>query len=610
LLSDDTILFMSLDARQFEQGAASLDLAALLREQEVQEFLAPMYERLQGAPREARIDPADPIGTLVDSSPLTRYVASRCAVGFKGIAIQYDDAEGRPAWLRISPSSPVNARALHQFAPSDSRSRPAQPFNELSFDFLAQCEPGPELRALVSEFLANPPPGVEVGKLPMAGREVHSLNVRLDQGRTTLYGDLSGDTWLFGGNAESFKVALNGGPQKTLAGSEVFRRFRERTSRGGEVLFAYADVKKALQVFERFVPPIARDEMEILGFDTFRGIGLGLSMVEGGVRESLLIGFAGRKSGVFEVLDSLGGGFETLVSAPSTTAAFVGVRFDPMLLAQKILNVVQSVHPRNHAAAVDELTNADVAGKRLMADVLPALGSEISVALSPPRTSVWPEAILTVGIRDQAKFDALLSHGWQVAGSEGVTLQDVPLNDGASGFAVRSKEMPIVPSFAVRGDRLYGAISPLGLKTFMKDYVTNPEARPLGQTSEVLPRVMRGLNGGRSESLAALVYLDLKFAIPALYATVAPMLQQPFDESGSGLEVTMLPMPEVLEKHLTGMAAGLSVDDGGISIDVFSPTGITTLGLAAAAIEHWSRQHGGYAEPVEPDDDSGEHGDF
>ena len=585
LLSDDTAAYLSVDAGKFEYGMSSLSLAALLREGEVQEFLAPLYQHVGG------IDPADPVASILESSPVSQYLAGEFSIGISGISFDIEGPDGQPTTLRLSASHPINARMLHNLTMLHSEGdwedgRKAS----LSIDFLLAIEPGPALRQMAHDFLQSPPNGLEVGQVQMAGVPITAINGRIHQGpSTTIYADLSGDRWLIGGDQSSFAEALKGGPTDSLDRSNTYRNFHGRVAGEGNVLFGYFDAVKLLATFRNLVPPILLEESEMLGIDSLQGLAFGMSMLEGGVRESVLLGFDGNPHGIFSLLDAFGGGFPSLAEAPMGTAAFVGLRFDPKILSERIVGLVKQLAPGVAGQALAEFNQAEVGGLNVVRDILPALGSEVSVSLSQPKNGLIPEVILSMDVQDEAKFSRLLNQARDLAAAQGeASINALALKDGADGFYLTIPDAPIQPAFALRGDRLYGAVSPLTLKNYLYKHAGNPERKTLGNSSEVLPAVLQGLSGGRNDVLTALLYVDLQATVPVLYGTAAPLLPQAFQEAGVPLDPALLPMPETLEEHLTGLAIGLGAGKEGLSIDIFTPTGFLPL-AASAGILHTSQ---------------------
>ena len=106
--------------------------------------------------------------------------------------------------------------------------------------------------------------------------------------------------------------ALAGGPRASLANSPRLAAARKRMTGGHRVLFAYADLEFLVDVFKKLIPPIVYDMNEINGLASLKGLGLGVSITEGGIRESVGIIFDGNPKGVWTVLDA---NITTLIAA-------------------------------------------------------------------------------------------------------------------------------------------------------------------------------------------------------------------------------------------------------------------------------------------------------
>lgn len=582
LLPEETVLYVSADAEQFQVGVSSLGIAGLLREPEVRDFLMPLYEQ---APM---LDPADPIGALMAQTPISNFVTGEVALGITGISLEISAAGTQPMTLRLSPSSPINARMLHSLSMlHDVGNRESSTKVHLSIDFLAQVDAGPALEQMVTDLLRSPPPGVEVGEVRMSGVPVTAINYRNEHGpTTTIYARKDGNRWLFGGDQKSFGEALEGGPRNSLEKSEAYQNFQGRVASEGNVLFAYVDCAKTLKTFKNLVPPIAMEEARILGLDTLQGVALGVSMTEGGVRESFLLGFDGKPHGIFSLFDAFGGGFQSLEDSPASTTAFAGLRFDPLVLRDRLMTLIQDVAPGAAMKVESELAKLDAGGLNVFEDVLPALGSEVSLALSPPRSGLIPEVVFSMEIRDQQKFAKLMGHAQDMAQHQAnAGIQSFALKGGNEGFYIKVPDAPVSPAFCIRNNRLIGAISPLSLKNYVYKHVEADGARTLAQSSEVYPSVLAGLTGGNTDVLTMLLYLDLQTTLPVVYDTAAPFMAEAVEQEGIPLDMGLLPMAETIEPHLSGVAIGLSTGNEGISIDIFSPTGIVPLGLTAGMMQ-------------------------
>ncbi len=580
LMSADTLVFVAADARQLEYGVSALGLNRLLREDEVKQFLAPLYAEMED------LDPNDPLGTFWSWLDVPSWVRGEVGFGFAGIQVEVAGSDGSLHRVGLSASQPLTARMLHQLA-SIHEGHDAGPIRRVLFDFVLSVEPGPALAGMVRQYLAAPPAGTAVGQVTMDGVALTAVNIELDAGiETTLYADVSGDRWTIGGTQDSIMRALQGGGQDSLADSESFRNFRSRLAGDGNVVFAFLDVAKALSTFKNLFPPIVLEEAGILGIDSLTGVGLGMSMNEGGVRESILLGFDGAPKGLLSIFDAFGGGFPSLLDSPASTSAFLGIRFDANKLKDRALALAKELMPMAHGEVLAHFTDAQVAGHSLIEDVLPAFGSELGVSLSAPKNGMIPDVILSLEIRDPQKFARLFDTAKAMAEQEtAAAIKPLALKNGEEGFVLSLPDVPVQPAFVLRGDRLIGAISPLTLKNYLYRHADAAEKTTLASANETLPQILNGLCHGREDLLSVLVYLDLRSAIPFLYDSAAPFLSEALAESGTGLDAAMLPMSDTIAPHLSGIAIGLSSGKEGLSIDVFSPIGICFLGGLAAWIE-------------------------
>jgi hypothetical protein len=435
---------------------------------------------------------------------------------------------------------------------------------------------------------------VQIDKMEKEGRRLLKVTVSLQgTASTCLYADLSGERWLIGGDLERVSGALVPAGKQSLADSPSFQHMKERIVSGRNALFGYLNVANLLSITRNAVPPLVLEEASIWGLDSFEGFAAALSFVEGGVRESFLFGLDGQPRGLFALLDALGGGFASLEDAPATTMSFLGLRFDLKRLFEKQLEFSDVLLPGARAKLEEALPQFKINGIDLQKTVLPALGDEIAVMAAPPQGGlIPPDVIFSVQLRDVAAFGKLLEAIKGMAENSGeVSIVPLPISGGEEGFVVRIKDAPFQPAFAVRGKRLYGALlGGLSLKTHLLNHVENSERHTLGKTSEILPRVLRGLVGEHRDKLAFLFYLDLHHALPVVYQTGAPFLSGAINDSGSGLDAALLPLAETVAKYFSGVALGVSRGPEGVSIDLFSPTGLTPLAAAIAIAESGAKR--------------------
>lgn len=573
-LPAETFFYASLDAAAAERGIRDLDLAKLLRDPEVAAFLQPLLATLA----EQGIDPADPIASALAMAPTAEWLRGEAAFGIAGFEITTPDGQTH----RLSPDHPFSAKLIHRSIAIEN-GEPAAATTRFAVDALLSCRPGPSLRATVEDFLASPPAEFTVTRSMISGRPVTVVDIAFPDAKATrIYADLSGERWIIGGAERSFTAALAGGRQDSLARSPSFQRFRQRLTTGENALFAMFDAKHLLRMFRSFMPPIALEEAEILGLDTLNGLGLGLSFVEGGVRESVLLAFDGPPRGLLAPLAAFSGGFRSLDRAPANTAFFAGLKLDLAKLLDSVNSAGAAILPNDTAMVERQLAEVEVFSLKLVEDLIPTFGDEISLALAPSTNPLIPDALFTLELRDPARFGKILEHARAVGGEQGIEFRPLPLADGREGFSVIVPGAPVQPAFVVDGQRLLGAISGYALRSVI--------ARNQGKADDSLANdaglasLRRGLAGCSPDSAAIWMHLDLAKVLPAVYEFGAMALPTLVQEEGLPLDPAQLPLATTIVPYLRCIALTVHCDEGGLSIDAFSPMGLLGLGAVAGAV--------------------------
>lgn len=576
-LPAETFFYASVDAAAFERGIRNLDLANLLRDAEVAAFLHPLMASLA----EEGIDPEDPIGSMLARAPTAAWLKGAASFGIAGFEFTLGNAG--ETTFRVSPEHPVSARLAHRMIDIENGDGTTGG-TRFAVDALLSCEPGDELRTMVREFLAAPPSEFTVTTTRMAKKEITVVDIAFPDGKSTrVYADLAGEKWIFGGTAHSFEAAISGGRQDSLARSRSYQNFHRRLTAGENALFMMFDAKRVLAMFRSFVPPILLEEAEILGIDTLRGIGLGLSFAEGGVRESLLVGFDGAPRGVFAPLAAFSGGFATLDAAPANTAFFAGLKLDLKKLVDSLEAESAVLLPNDAKLVGNSLAEVQIGSFSLLNDLVPTFGDEISLALGPSNNPIVPDALFTLELRDPARFQKVLDYARSAGAEQGVELRPLPLADGREAFSLIVQGAPFQPAFVVDGNRLIGAISGYALRSAI--------ARNQGKATDSLAddpglaSLRRAMAGCSPKAAALWLHLDLSKVLPSLYEMGAVALPGLIAEEGLPLDAAQLPLAETITPYLKSIALAIHCDEGGLSIDAFSPMGLLGLGLVAGILD-------------------------
>ncbi|MHC4550055.1 MAG: PDZ domain-containing protein [Planctomycetota bacterium] len=586
LFPADTIAYAEVDAKALVAGLPELSLVKVLADPQLREFFKPTFQNL-------RLDPEKPVASLLERLPVRSYLAGKAAVGVRGLTIRIAPSKGEAFEIRISAARPVDARLVYRVLGLVLRSEWDRDFEldvKIDADFLAVIEPGPRLKELVQKLLDHP--DVKRTPLKLGGTEVTHLKIKRapwdDWNMTApkeLFVSMEPARWLIATNADVLGKALAGGPRASLANAPQHAAVRRRMTRGHRVAFGYLDLAPFGQALHKLVPPLVDEMNEINGLASLRGIGFGLSITEGGVRESVGLVLDGDPKGVWRLLDALPGGLRSIEVAPPGAMAVLAVKFDAELLLQRFREVAAEIVPGNEDLLEKELSAAlREVGIDLRRELLPALGDEVGLIAYPGQ--FLPDVVFGLDLRDEKAFATILEKAKAMATQTGtVRIQPLRITDQVEGFQVLAP-LPMQLAFAVHRGHLFGASNPQLLAKVVTEWGTEG-ARSMRKDDEVFPQVLRGLNGGSGDNVVLLGYFNLRVAFPQAYGML-PMLgiQLPRE----WVDVTRVPDVHRIARHLSGAAVGLRRDGEGVTLDSFSPAGLLIPGVAYALYEEYERQ--------------------
>ena len=585
LMPADAMFYAELDAAALEKGLPELGLVKMLTDPRLRPFFQPTFDRLA-------LDPEQPVASLLERLPIRQWLAGKVAVGISGMTFRFKPKEGKETVIRISRDQPFDARMAHAMAGLALRTEWTDGFDikqaQFIADLVAVVEPGPMLNAFAQNFLANPPVPITRTKVKIGEREVDRIVVSLFGPTIELYADLGEKRWVIASTPELLAEALAGGPRSSLAASPAHQSVRARMTSGRSLLFSYLDFQPLMKILRNLIPPIIVESSAITGLSSLRGLGYGVSIAEGGIRESIGVVLDGDPKGAWKLLDAFPGGLHALEWAPPGALAAVGMKFDAQLLVQRWREVAAEVAPGNEGLLEHAL---DEAFKEIGWDfkqwVLPALGDEIAVLVFPPSAgSMLPDFVVGADFSNEEVFRKLLERvKTQVAAGSGARFEALQITETIEGFQVFAP-LPYQLTFAVAKGHLFGASSPQLLKKVLTEW--GAEGAPsLLKDGPVFGQTLRGLNGGSSKNVIALGYLNLRGTLPLAY----PMAQM-FGVSlpKDWVDVTKVPDLQRLSSHVSGAAIGLRRDGDGITLDAFSPAGLLIPGTAYTIYEEMERQ--------------------
>jgi len=557
LFPQDTFLYVEADAATLQKGLPDLAVAKALKDPELARFLAPAIEGLGLG--------ADPAAGLLAQVPIGQFVTGKAAFGIRGFSLALRDGDFE-ARCDVSPAHPLDARMAYTIL--GLLAREDNPDVEVAVDAAAVVDAGPMLRALVA--------GLEQETVRVGSRDVthFKLDPHLGFGDMDLYGDLSGARWIVATRKETLRAMLEqGGGGRPLPAVEARRRF---CGENGVLLF-WLDFQALFQMVKSAIPPLISEMNEINGLAAVRGVGYGMSLDGGGVRESLGLMLTGRqRKGVWTLLDAFPGGLRACDEAPPGALGAIVVKFDAQLFYQRLMAVTAELLPGTEGILKKELgQDFNEAGLDLEQQVLPAFGDEIALFVYP---GPMPDWVVQVRAGDMERLQALVAKARASIPDSVARFQDVDLGEGAKAVRVFAP-LPFDTMYALQGERLVIASRGPLLKEALAWAGGAAGERDLLHGDEVLVPTLKALTGGETDGLAALAYVNLRgvLGVPMLWqAEIVPkeVLNPP---AGMG-EVNRL------AAHFGGAAVGLRCDEAGVALDTFSPVGMVLPGLATAAL--------------------------
>jgi hypothetical protein len=579
LFPADTFAYLEIDASAPGACLPEWQIAKIIADPALKTLLGPAFAKLG-------IDPEKPVEALLARMPVKEVLDGRAAVGVRGMSFVIHDAQGRDWKFRVSPEAPIDGkymfRLLGMMLALDGPAGRKITF-DMDVDFLAVGRPGPLGKQWIEQALKEAP-NISREAVKVAGLDTTHVVVN-----SPVFGGISygfnfyaterDGTWFLATQTDTLEQALAGGPRASFAASRSLAQAREKFTSGRPLLFAHVDLAMLYGAYKGLVPAVGAEMGDIAGINAIRGIGLGVSLVDGGMRESVGIMLDGNPRGVWRILEGMPAGLRSLEVAPPGALAAFAVKLDLKVLRERLLAFLADVVPGNEGQIEAELLRElGATGIDLVNGVIPALGDEIAVLVYPARgNEMFPGFVIGADARDEDALARLVAAVQESVPEAVARFAPVELPEGIRAVRVMAAT-PYDMHFAIHKGHFFLASSQKLLAEAAVKWGTEG-AQALLRDDPVLPLVLKSLNGGDARSLAVLGYLNLRgCGIEALKSQMIWGQALPlewFDPRGAG-EMRRIP------NHLTGAAIALRHDKDGLVLDCFSPVGVLVPAVAAA----------------------------
>ncbi|MCK6458409.1 MAG: PDZ domain-containing protein [Planctomycetes bacterium] len=582
LFPADTFAYVEVDASAPGDCLPEWQIGKILADPALKTLFGPAFQKLG-------IDPEKPGEALLKRVPLKEVLDGRAAVGVRGMSFVMHDAQGRDWKFRVSPGAPIDAKHMYRLlGMSLALDGPAgrKITFDVDVDFLAVGRPGLLGRQWIEEALAEL--GGEVTRKPVKILGLDATHVAVN---VPVFGGFSyglnfyaterDGTWFLATQPDTLEHALSGGPRASLAASASLAQARARFTNGRPLLLAHVDLGLLFDAYRGLVPKTAEEMGDIAGINAIRGVGFGISLVDGGVRESLGIMLDGNPRGAWKILDGMPAGIRSIEVAPPGALAAFAVKLDLKVLRERILAFCADVVPGNEAEIDREITREFTPpGLDLVNGVIPALGDEVALLVYPARgTEMFPGFVLGADAKDEEALARLVAAVQGMVPEAVARFAPADLPEGIRAVRVMAA-MPYDIHFAIHKRHFLLASSPKLLGEAAAKWGAEGEPR-LVRDDAVLPLVLKAVNGGDTKGLAALAYVNLRGC--GAEAMKAQMMWGQFlprewlDPRGMG-EMRRIP------NHLTGAAISLRHDGDGLVLDCFSPVGLLVPAVVAGTM--------------------------
>ena len=560
----DAIFYVEADTRRLVEGALSLDLVKLLDEPQVREFLAPIAGELP-VPVSSQ-----GLRMLADSAHVRQVVDGRFELAFRGLHVEIGGQS-----FDVSPSKPIDAKQMNRLAGMAARMAEEGSLGDdviVVPDFVACVDAGERFDEYFKDAMQHL--GTASDSAQVGGREATRLAFSQGGPGHELFVVKDGKRRWIAGSAATLErcVKGGGGSQDSLSQLAAFRNFKQQVSSGAPAALVYVNVAQGARIFEKLVPPIVKEECDLLGISSIEAFGFASTFVEGGVRDCFALTYSSPPTGLVSLLDCTDGGFEFLKKAPYETGFYLGARVDLEAFVDKVATVVEELFPgTGRGVEMGLAQGSQTIGMDLRKELLSALGDEFGVYVTALGAgSLIPDGMVMLAVGDREQFDKLLARGLAEAGKQGVEASEIKsMPEGCKGWTLSIPEAPVQPAIAVTKDMFCVSMNVLALKKSLKEMQGRERTAADNPT---LQRVLKGLTGSpNANGLSLLGFLDVQKLVELGYQAL-PML--PPEAMPPQIDRSALPESEVIARHFSGIGVAGRCDKKGISLSFFSPTGL------------------------------------
>lgn len=339
---------------------------------------------------------------------------------------------------------------------------------------------------------------------------------------------------------------------------------------------------------------------EVLGVETIKTMAGGLGLSGEGMTETLFVGMTPERKGLTRILEALNpgpidGSMAKFASKDALSYSAFGMDL-PAILSE-VRKMVKGIDPDTYEefeSGLAELKN----NTGVSLDEILALFGKDFVTIGGPVTmsaggafnpnAIGSSNVIVARIEDGKRFQEVLSKILDAVGIQ-EKIQNRMQGDRKI-FRIQSDEgpVPMSVSWSIDEEHVFLAITQGaqvdedGLKDFFEHL---DSGKPTLMSSSDYKQVRSQL----PQSMHGFYYSDLGRTLSTLYEGLKPTLKELLQGADSPLDVEDLPSSEVFSKYFRGMGGGWKMDESGVTMHTYGPTGniftlIGGVGVGAALV--------------------------
>lgn len=570
----ETAVHLTVSGIPCRQFGRELALSKILRDPDVQAFLAPLREMLGAQMGQASEEMHQATGFTLPEM-LGILSRARLSLGFSGLG------EGMPL-----------------------------------FQFAAEIQGEPETAAKLAKALATLAGVQGMNAEPVKFGTVGGWRLSSDSewgGAPDLWIGFQGPV-ILAATTENEIAAMAGrlegksdGP--TLENQGSYRRLAARTQSRTSMASLQMNVQRLIEMFEGMMDDEALHFLDAFNIRCIEGFAYSVEMDGPGIRERAYLHIPAPEGFIKTLSRVRTASIRSDAVLPAETALYAAFQAPLAELVPSVIKAVSAMDPREGRAIERALGRMkEATGLDLVDDVLAHLDHEVAIFGSLPTQSLIPDVGIMLAVKDQARLDAairkLISTAHPELGVRSLPFQDhmihsldiEPLLEGRMGggmgigvqtMLARGISWTYVDGFLVAG------LWPQAAKNLIAGLnARKPRLKDNGDYQRLQERLRFGNplagNTGRE-------YLDIKRAAGFALDNGVPLAQMLLPTKlwipGFSIDWALLPTTETVTRHLFGMASASTWDDTGVTTESYSPMGQISgaMFLGAAASLMWAR---------------------